>query len=102
MRLPQGYFDKRPVGELQTRLAELGNIRGFLTGSLLTLALDSVFSVIYIAVMVVYSGVLTAVTLGSCASVSWRLHFWLRQLLNRNFVKQLRKMLQLRVFWLRL
>ena len=43
LRLPQGYFDKRPVGELQTRLAELANIRGFLTGSLLTLALDSVF-----------------------------------------------------------
>ena len=34
LRLPQGYFDKRPVSELQTRLAELGNIRGFLTGSL--------------------------------------------------------------------
>ena len=64
LRLPQRYFDRRPVGELQTRLAELGNIRSFLTGSLLTLALDSVFSVIYIAVMVVYSGVLTAVTLG--------------------------------------
>ncbi|TCD58128.1 peptidase domain-containing ABC transporter [Synechococcus sp. BS55D] len=64
LRLPQRYFDRRPVGELQTRLAELGNIRGFLTGSLLTLALDAVFSIIYIAVMVVYSGVLTAVTLG--------------------------------------
>ena len=64
LRLPQRYFDRRPVGELQTRLAELGNIRNFLTGSLLTLALDSLFSVIYIAVMVVYSGVLTAVTLG--------------------------------------
>ena len=60
----QRYFDRRLVGELQTRLAELGNIRGFLTGSLLTLALDAVFSVIYIAVMMVYSGVLTAVTLG--------------------------------------
>lgn len=64
LRLPLRYFDKRPVGELQTRIAELGNIRGFLTGSLLTLALDAVFSVIYIAVMVVYSGVLTVVTLG--------------------------------------
>ncbi|WP_320675978.1 peptidase domain-containing ABC transporter [Prochlorococcus sp. MIT 1300] len=63
-RLPLRYFDRRPVGELQTRFAELGNIRNFLTGSLLTLALDSIFSVIYIAVMVVYSGVLTAVTLG--------------------------------------
>ena len=64
LRLPQRYFDRRPVGELQTRLAELGNIRGFLTGSVLTLGLDAVFSIIYIAVMVVYSGVLTAVTLG--------------------------------------
>ncbi len=63
LRLPLRYFDRRPVGELQTRIAELGNIRNFLTGSLLTLALDAVFSVIYIAVMVVYSGVLTAVTL---------------------------------------
>lgn len=64
LRLPLRYFDRRPVGELQTRLAELGNIRNFLTGSLLTLVLDSVFSVIYIAVMVFYSGTLTAVTLG--------------------------------------
>ena len=63
LRLPLRYFDKRPVGELQTRIAELGNIRGFLTGSLLTLVLDAFFSVIYIAVMIVYSGVLTAVTL---------------------------------------
>ena len=56
------YFDKRPVGELQTRIAELGNIRTLLTGSLLTL--HSIrFSVIYIAVMSL-SGVLTAVTLG--------------------------------------
>lgn len=64
LRLPLKYFDSRPVGELQTRIAELGNIRSFLTGSLLTLSLDAVFSVIYVAVMLVYSGVLTAVTLG--------------------------------------
>ena len=64
LRLPQRYFDRRPVGELQTRLAELGNIRGFLTGSVLTLGLDAVFSIIYVGVMMVYSGVLTAVTLG--------------------------------------
>ena len=29
LKLPQRYFDKRPVGELQTRLAELGNIQVF-------------------------------------------------------------------------
>ena len=64
LRLPLRYFDKRPVGELQTRLQELSNIRNFMTGNAITLVLDGVFSVIYIAVMVVYSGVLTAVTLG--------------------------------------
>jgi len=64
LKLPLSYFDKRPVGELQTRIAELGNIRNFLTGSLLTLVLDSLFSVIYIAVMIFYNGILTAVTLG--------------------------------------
>jgi subfamily B ATP-binding cassette protein HlyB/CyaB len=64
LRLPLRYFDKRPVGELTTRIAELGTIRNFLTGTAITLLLDSVFSVIYIAVMVFYSGVLTVVSLG--------------------------------------
>ena len=101
LRLPQGYFDKRPVGELQTRLAELGNIPRFLTGSLLTLALDSVFSVIYIAVMVVYSGVLTAVPLG-VVPLFLALTFLASPAIKSQFEKQLRKMLQLRVFWLKL
>ena len=65
LRLPLRYFDKRPVGELTTRLAELGTIRSFLTGTAITLLLDSVFSV-YIAVMLFYSGVLTVVSLGVC------------------------------------
>ena len=64
LRLPLRYFDKRPVGELTTRLGELGTIRNFLTGTAITLMLDSVFSVIYIGVMVFYSGVLTVVSLG--------------------------------------
>jgi len=64
LRLPLRYFDRRPVGELQTRIGELTNIRNFMTGSAITLLLDGVFSMIYIGVMVAYSGVLTAVTLG--------------------------------------
>ena len=63
LRLPLSYFDRRPVGELQTRIAELGNIRNFLTGNAITLVLDVVFSLIYVAVMLSYSGVLTAVSL---------------------------------------
>ena len=63
LRLPLGYFDRRPVGELGTRVAELEKIRNFLTGQALTTILDAAFSVIYIAVMVVYSWVLTLIAL---------------------------------------
>ena len=63
LRLPLGYFDRRPVGELGTRVAELEKIRNFLTGQALTTILDAAFSVIYIAVMVVYSWLLTLLAL---------------------------------------
>ena len=58
-----GYFDKRPVGELGTRVAELEKIRNFLTGQALTTILDAAFSIIYIVVMALYSWVLTVVAL---------------------------------------
>jgi ATP-binding cassette, subfamily B, bacterial HlyB/CyaB len=64
LRLPLRYFEKRPVGELSTRIGELENIRQFLTGTALTVVLDAVFSVVYIVVMFIYSWVLTLVTLG--------------------------------------
>ena len=63
LRLPLGYFDRRPVGELSTRVGELEKIRNFLTGQALTTVLDGAFSVIYIAVMCVYSWQLTIVAL---------------------------------------
>ena len=64
LRLPLRYFEKRPVGELSTRINELENIRQFLTGTALTVVLDAVFSVVYIVVMFIYSWVLALVTLG--------------------------------------
>ncbi|HGY5553934.1 MAG TPA: peptidase domain-containing ABC transporter, partial [Prochlorococcus sp.] len=63
LRLPLGYFDKRPVGELGSRISELEKIRNFLTGQALTTLLDAAFSVIYIVVMVIYSWVLTLIAL---------------------------------------
>ena len=63
LRLPLNYFDRRPVGELGTRIAELEKIRNFLTGQALTTLLDTAFSVIYIVVMVVYSWLLTLIAL---------------------------------------
>tara|TARA_B100000674_G_scaffold198304_1_gene161866 strand:- start:4925 stop:7870 length:2946 start_codon:yes stop_codon:yes gene_type:complete len=63
LRLPVGYFDRRPVGELGTRVAELEKIRNFLTGEALTTVIDAAFSVIYIAVMALYSWLLTLIAL---------------------------------------
>ncbi|MBD2353182.1 peptidase domain-containing ABC transporter [Tolypothrix sp. FACHB-123] len=65
LRLPLPYFERRPVGELATRINELENIRSFLTGTALTVGLDSLFSVIYIIVMAIYSWKLTLVGLST-------------------------------------
>ena len=65
LRLPLNYFDRRRVGELAGRINELENIRQFLTGTALTVVLDAVFSVIYIAVMICYSWLLTIVALAT-------------------------------------
>ncbi len=63
LRLPLKYFEKRPVGEISTRINELENIRQFMTGTALTVILDAIFSVLYIIVMLVYSVQLTFVSL---------------------------------------
>ncbi len=63
LRLPLTYFDRRPVGEVSSRITELEKIRSFLTGTALTVILDAAFSVIYIVVMFIYSWQLTLITL---------------------------------------
>ena len=63
LRLPLRYYERRPVGELATRINELENIRSFLTGTALTVVLDAIFSVIYIVVMFIYSWLLSLVSL---------------------------------------
>jgi ATP-binding cassette, subfamily B, bacterial HlyB/CyaB len=63
--LPLSYFDRRAVGELSTRIAEIDKIRQFFTSTALTTILDAVFSLLYIVVMVFYSPLLTAVALST-------------------------------------
>ncbi|MFZ6049643.1 type I secretion system permease/ATPase [Pseudomonas sp. CR3202] len=59
--LPLAYFQARRVGDSVARVRELENIRSFLTGNAITLLLDVLFSVVFIAVMCFYSGWLTLV-----------------------------------------
>lgn len=63
LRINARFFDRRPVGELASRLGELENIRRFLTGTALTVVLDAFFSLLYFAVMFFYSPLLTLVVL---------------------------------------
>jgi subfamily B ATP-binding cassette protein HlyB/CyaB len=65
LNLPLAYFQARRVGDSVARVRELENIRQFLTGNALTLVLDVLFSVIFIAVMFAYSVPLTLIVLAS-------------------------------------
>ena len=65
LHLPLGYFQARRVGDSVARVRELENIRAFLTGNAITVVLDVLFSVVFIGVMLFYSGWLTLVVLAS-------------------------------------
>ncbi|MBN9487233.1 MAG: type I secretion system permease/ATPase [Alphaproteobacteria bacterium] len=59
LALPLAYFQARRVGDSVARVRELENIRNFLTSSALTLVIDLFFTFIFLAVMFVYSSLLT-------------------------------------------
>ena len=63
VQLPLAYFQARRVGDSIARVQELENIRAFLTGNALTVLLDVFFSVVFIAVMLLYSVPLTLIVL---------------------------------------
>lgn len=61
--LPLRYFEVRRVGDTLTRVSALNSIRNFLTNSSMTVFLDTLFSVVFIAVMFYYSVTLTLIAL---------------------------------------
>jgi|APAra7269096768_1048522.scaffolds.fasta_scaffold00081_17 subfamily B ATP-binding cassette protein HlyB/CyaB len=63
LHIPLRYFEVRRVGDTVARVRELDGIRQFLTGSSINVLMDLVFVVLFIAVMMLYSPVLTAVVL---------------------------------------
>jgi ATP-binding cassette, subfamily B, bacterial HlyB/CyaB len=65
LALPIAYFQARRVGDSVARVRELENIRNFLTSSALTLVIDLFFTFVFLAVMFVYSPLLSMVVLGA-------------------------------------
>ncbi len=59
--LPLGYFEARRVGDSVARVRELENIRQFLTSNAVTVVIDLFFTIVFFAVMYLYSPLLTLV-----------------------------------------
>ena len=90
MALPLGYFEARRVGDTVTRVRELENIRNFLTGQTLTSLIDLAFSLLFLAVMSLYSVWLTLLVVASLpvyAATSAFLNPVFRQRLNQKFAR---------------
>lgn len=70
LSLPFPYFEVRKVGNIIARVRELENLRQFMTNISLTVLLDTVFSVVFVVIMAVYSVKLTGLVLGFVAVIS--------------------------------
>jgi ATP-binding cassette subfamily B protein len=65
VRLPQGFFDARPVGRITYYFNMLDRLRDFLIGQALTTLVDFSFSLLYVAVLFSLNPLLTLVTLST-------------------------------------
>lgn len=65
LALPLKYFELRRIGDTVARVRELENIRQFLTGTALTVVLDTLFIIVFIVAMFFYSIKLSFVVLAS-------------------------------------
>jgi len=65
VRLPQTFFDNRPVGRITYYFNQLDRLRDFLIGKALTTILDFSFSILYLAVLFALNPLLTLVTLST-------------------------------------
>ena len=97
LALPTAYFNARPVGDTVARVRELENIRQFITGSSLTVALDLLFTVVFLVLMHSYSPTLTAVVLVSIPCYAG-LSLWVTPLLRNRLEEKFQRGAQNQAF----
>lgn len=88
LNLPLSYFEARRVGESIARVRELENIREFLTSNAVTVVIDLFFTIVFFAVMFLYSPLLTLIVLLSIPfyiAISMILSPLLRERLDEKF-----------------
>ena len=64
------YFENRQVGNIVARVRELDRIREFITDKSVSVLIDAFFSVVFLAVMFIYSPKLTFISLGFLAIIA--------------------------------
>ena len=64
LALPFRYFEVRQVGNIAARVRELDTIREFITNKAVSVVIDLFFSLVFVAVMLLYSVKLTLIVLG--------------------------------------
>jgi subfamily B ATP-binding cassette protein HlyB/CyaB len=88
LALPMPYFEARRVGDSVARVRELDRIREFLTSNSVTLLIDLVFTLVFFAVMYLYSPQLTLIVVISIpfyAAISMMISPILRDKLEEKF-----------------
>ncbi|MFL6844366.1 MAG: type I secretion system permease/ATPase [Allosphingosinicella sp.] len=88
LNLPLSYFEARRVGDSVARVRELERIREFLTSNTVTVVIDLFFTIVFFAVMYLYSPMLTLVVLLSIplyVVISVMITPALRERLNEKF-----------------
>ncbi len=69
-RLYYVYFENRQVGNIVARVRELDRIREFITDKSVSVLIDAFFSIVFLAIMFVYSPKLTFISLGFLAAIA--------------------------------
>ncbi len=66
-RLYYVYFENRQVGNIIARVRELDRIREFITDKSVSVVIDSLFSIVFVVIMLLYSVKLTLIAIGFVA-----------------------------------
>ena len=67
MRLPVAWFEKRHTGDVMSRFGAVQKIQQTLTTSFIEAVLDGLLVVVTLVMMLIYSGLLTAIAIGAVA-----------------------------------
>ena len=78
LRLPMDYFERTPAGETMGKLSKLSQIRGFLTGQLLTTVLDMITLVVLVPVLLMLQWALALMVFACAGAIFVIIYFFLK------------------------